>query len=75
MCRTVVTQDVHQKCLKLESDKFSGRLLPLIAPVDITGGKTSPYFNMAKFAHASILFQVRFCEIRRLDSSVARSIH
>lgn len=35
-----------------------GHWVPLIAPVDVTGGKTSPYFNLAKYAHASILLQI-----------------
>ena len=33
----------------------AGHWVPLIAPVDVTGGKTSAAFSMAKYAHASIL--------------------
>jgi len=32
-----------------------GHWVPLIPPVDITGGKTSAAFSMAMYAHASIL--------------------
>jgi hypothetical protein len=35
-----------------------GHWVPLIYPVDITGGKTTAYFNMAKYAHASILIMI-----------------
>jgi hypothetical protein len=35
-----------------------GHWVPLIYPVDITGGKTSAYVNLAKYAHASILILV-----------------
>lgn len=35
-----------------------GHWVPLIYPIDITGGKTSAYFNMAKYAHASILLMI-----------------
>lgn len=36
----------------------AGHVVPLIAPVDITGGKTSPAFSMAKYAHASIILAI-----------------
>jgi hypothetical protein len=36
----------------------AGHVVPLIAPVDITGGKTSPAFSMAKYAHASIILLI-----------------
>jgi len=36
----------------------AGHVVPLIAPVDVTGGKTSPAFSMAKYAHASIIFSI-----------------
>lgn len=36
----------------------AGHVVPLIAPVDFTGGKTSPAFSMAKYAHASIILAI-----------------
>lgn len=36
----------------------AGHVVPLIGPVDITGGKTSPAFSMAKHAHASIILMI-----------------
>lgn len=35
-----------------------GHWVPLINPIDITGGKNSPWINLAKYAHASILIQI-----------------
>jgi hypothetical protein len=36
----------------------AGHWVPLINPIDITGGKNSPWINLAKYAHASILIQI-----------------
>jgi hypothetical protein len=36
----------------------AGHWVPLIAPVDITGGKTSAAFSTAMYAHASILLAI-----------------
>lgn len=35
-----------------------GHWLPLVGPVDITGGKTSPAFGVGKYAHVSILVAI-----------------
>jgi hypothetical protein len=35
-----------------------GHVVPVLAPVDITGGKTGAAFSMKNHAHASILVQV-----------------
>lgn len=36
----------------------AGHVVPLIAPIDITGGKTSHAFSMAMYAHASIILGI-----------------
>src|ERR1700682_2698695 len=36
----------------------AGHWVPLIGPVDETGGKTSAAFSMAKYAHASIAIMI-----------------
>jgi hypothetical protein len=36
----------------------AAHVVPLIGPVDITGGKTSPSFSMSKYAHASIILLI-----------------